>query len=86
MSNRVGPVGAKTADPGSFQRSRMMARPLEAPRISAIRIATDLYRAQGLRGFYSGFLPSALRAFPVNSCAYFVYEGLMRNLDAEIVS
>jgi hypothetical protein len=33
-----------------------------------------------------GFAPIVLRAFPVNACAFLVYESLMRTLGAETVS
>jgi solute carrier family 25 carnitine/acylcarnitine transporter 20/29 len=62
-----------------------MAQPLSAPRLSIRAAAFGIYQSGGLRGFYAGIVPVALRAFPVNACAYFVYEGLMRGLGAEKV-
>lgn len=69
--------------PADNVKNRIMGRPLDAPRISALRVAEDIYRNLGWRGFYRGLAPCFLRAFPVNASALFVYEGLMRGLKAE---
>ncbi|KFA77058.1 hypothetical protein S40288_07469 [Stachybotrys chartarum IBT 40288] len=42
--------------------------------------ATAVYRESGLRGYWRGFLPSFLRAFPANATALLVFEGVMRSL------
>ncbi|KAH7325931.1 mitochondrial carrier domain-containing protein [Stachybotrys elegans] len=42
--------------------------------------AAAVYRESGLRGYWRGFLPSFLRAFPANAMALFVFEGVMRAL------
>lgn len=63
-----------------------MMAPLDAPKKAPLDVARTIYRTLGWRGFYSGFVPVILRAFPVNSCALFVYEGLMRLMKAEQVS
>ena len=38
------------------------------------------YRADGIRGFYRGFLPCLLRAAPVNASTFFAFELAMRML------
>lgn len=42
--------------------------------------ATALYRQQGWKGFWRGFLPCFLRAFPANATALAAFEGVMRVL------
>lgn len=81
-----------------YPPSRMMAYPYPRPypipsdnlmhtftRPSFITITRQVYIAEGLAGFYRGLTPIMLRAFPVNASALFVYEGVMRLLDAEEV-
>jgi len=64
-------------------KNRILMSPLNAPKASPLEITRTIYRTLGFRGFYSGMVPVLLRAFPANSCALFVYEGLMRVMDAE---
>lgn len=78
--------------------SRMMSHPYPLPyptssasmtmmtRPSFILTVRHIYSNQGLPGFFRGLAPCILRAFPVNACAFFVYEGLMRGLGAEQVT
>lgn len=40
-----------------------------------------LYREAGWRGFWRGFLPCFLRAFPANAMALVAFEGVMRGLN-----
>lgn len=54
-------------------------------RPSFLATAKGIYSTDGVRGFYRGLGPCLLRAFPVNACAFFVYEGIMRLLGAEKV-
>jgi Mitochondrial carrier protein len=69
--------------PNAHLSSRIMGRSLDVPPISALRVAEDIYRNLGWRGFYRGLTPCFLRAFPANASALFVYEGLMKGLKAE---
>ncbi|KAF8344343.1 mitochondrial carrier [Cantharellus anzutake] len=71
------------AMPADNIKNRIMSRDLNQPRIAIREVALHVYRTHGLRGFYSGFAPCVLRAFPANASAYFVYEGLMSGLGAE---
>jgi len=72
-----------SAIPADNVKNRIMARPLDAPRTTVLRVASDIYQNLGWRGFYRGLAPCLLRAFPVNASALFVYEGLMKGLKAE---
>ena len=42
--------------------------------------AKAVYRERGIMGFWRGFVPSALRAFPANSMALVAFEAVMRAL------
>jgi solute carrier family 25 carnitine/acylcarnitine transporter 20/29 len=72
----------------------MMSQPLSSSsfyqstqvRPSFLAIAKRIYTGEGVQGFFRGLTPTLLRAFPVNACAFFVYEGTMRVLGAEKVS
>lgn len=79
--------------------SRMMSYPYPRPysslaspasvvnlRPSFIRTVRQIALENGIAGFYRGLGPCLLRAFPVNACAFFVYEGTMRLIGAEKVS
>lgn len=64
----------------------MMATPHTDSRPSFIGTARQIYAQSGYRGFFRGLGPTFLRAFPVNASALWVYEGLMRLLEAEKVT
>ena len=40
----------------------------------------EVWKTNGARGFWRGFLPCFLRAFPANAAALVAFEGVMRNL------
>ena len=42
--------------------------------------AREIWRKDGARGFWRGFLPCFLRAFPANAMALLAFEGVMRGL------
>lgn len=42
--------------------------------------ARTVYRENGVRGFWRGFVPCFLRAFPANAVALVAFEGVMRAL------
>jgi len=42
--------------------------------------ATSVYRDAGLKGYWRGFVPCFLRAFPANAMALVAFEGVMRSL------
>ncbi|KAG9087462.1 hypothetical protein FS749_002901 [Ceratobasidium sp. UAMH 11750] len=64
-------------------KNRILAAPLDAPRLSFWPVAKGIYATQGWRGYYTGLSLCIIRAFPVNACAFFVYESLMRVIGAE---
>jgi solute carrier family 25 carnitine/acylcarnitine transporter 20/29 len=47
-----------------------------------IHAARAVWREAGWKGYWRGFLPCFLRAFPANATALFVFEGVMRMLGA----
>ncbi|KAI8983045.1 mitochondrial carrier domain-containing protein [Pilobolus umbonatus] len=74
----AGGLSATTFWIGSFPtdvvKNRYMTQPDVSPKRfpTATSVAQFLYRTEGLRGFYRGFLPSFLRAFPTNASAVFI--------------
>ena len=42
--------------------------------------AIHVWRESGWRGYWRGFLPCFLRAFPANAMALFAFEGVMKTL------
>ncbi|KAI9316845.1 mitochondrial carrier domain-containing protein [Dichotomocladium elegans] len=70
------------AFPSDTVKNRYMTQPDVHPRKypTAMSVAKHIYRADGLLGFYRGFLPSFLRAFPTNAAAVFMFETVMRLL------
>jgi solute carrier family 25 (mitochondrial carnitine/acylcarnitine transporter), member 20/29 len=42
--------------------------------------AGAVWREAGWKGYWRGFVPCFLRAFPANATALFVFEGVMRML------
>jgi len=83
------------AIPADNIKNRMMSYPypLPYPRVSSSETMVNrpsftstvrqIYHSHGVNGFFHGLGPCLLRAFPVNACAFFVYEGTMRLLGAE---
>lgn len=63
-----------------------MAASIDSRRRSALAVAREILQNDGPKGFVRGLSPVLLRAFPVNASALFVYESLMRLLNAERVS
>ncbi|KEP53337.1 carnitine/acylcarnitine carrier protein [Rhizoctonia solani 123E] len=66
-------------------KNRILAAPLDAPRLRFWAVARGIYATQGWRGYYAGLSLCIIRAFPVNACAFLVYESLMRAMGAEKV-
>jgi len=48
-------------------------------------MARHIHSRDGPAGFFRGLGLCLLRAVPVNACAFFVYEGILRGLGAEKV-
>lgn len=76
-----------TSYPSDVVKQRIMTDPLGGPLNDGQRrfprwkdAAKDIWRRDGARGFWRGFLPCFLRAFPANAVALVAFEGVMRGL------
>ncbi|KDQ63474.1 hypothetical protein JAAARDRAFT_29495 [Jaapia argillacea MUCL 33604] len=68
------------AIPADNIKNRMYASPLRLnPRPTFLSVSRSIYSTSGAGGFFTGLAPTLVRSFPVNACAYFVWEGLMKN-------
>ncbi|RDL39226.1 Mitochondrial carrier [Venustampulla echinocandica] len=73
--------------PSDVVKQRIMTDPLAGGLNDGTRMfkgwkdaATAVYRESGWRGYWRGFLPCFLRAFPANAMALVAFEGVMRTL------
>ncbi|KAI8625701.1 carrier protein YMC2 [Xylariaceae sp. FL1651] len=76
-----------TSYPSDVVKQRIMTDPMGGrlndgtPRFrSWWQAAQAVYRENGARGYWRGFLPCFLRAFPANAMALVAFEGVMRAL------
>ncbi|KAI6377506.1 hypothetical protein MCOR25_002488 [Pyricularia grisea] len=76
-----------TSYPSDVVKQRIMTDPLGGglgdgtPRFKSWRdAAVTIYREKGPTGYWRGFLPCFLRAFPANAMALVAFEGVMRSL------
>ncbi|KAI1308289.1 carrier protein YMC2 [Xylaria venustula] len=76
-----------TSYPSDVVKQRIMADPMGGklndgtPRFKSWwQAAQAVYRESGARGYWRGFLPCFLRAFPANAMALVAFEGVMRAL------
>jgi solute carrier family 25 carnitine/acylcarnitine transporter 20/29 len=76
-----------TSYPSDVVKQRIMTDPLAGGLNDGVRrfvnwksAAQAVYRETGLRGYWRGFLPCFLRAFPANAMALVAFEGVMRAL------
>jgi len=71
-----------TSYPSDVVKQRIMTDPLgPARRFPRWRDAAKaVYREAGWRGYWRGFVPCFLRAFPANAMALVAFEGVMRSL------
>ncbi|OCK84369.1 mitochondrial carrier [Lepidopterella palustris CBS 459.81] len=71
-----------TAYPSDVVKQRIMTDPLGPERKFARwrDAAKAVYRENGWRGYWRGFVPCFLRAFPANAMALVAFEGVMRAL------
>ncbi|KAK5000723.1 hypothetical protein LTR66_000460 [Elasticomyces elasticus] len=72
-----------TSYPSDVVKQRIMTDPLGPERKFARwrDAARAVYAETGWRGYWRGFLPCFLRAFPANAMALVAFEGVMRALD-----
>src|SRR5205814_120358 len=76
-----------TSYPSDVVKQRIMTDPLAGGLGDGVRrfpnwksAALTVYRENGVRGYWRGFLPCFLRAFPANAVALVAFEGVMRAL------
>lgn len=71
--------------PTDVIKQRVMTAPLGGVmadgilrRVRWVDMARDIYRERGWKGFWRGFLPCFLRAFPANAMSIMTFEAVMR--------
>jgi solute carrier family 25 (mitochondrial carnitine/acylcarnitine transporter), member 20/29 len=76
-----------TAYPSDVVKQRIMTDPLGGSLNDGVRkfprwrdAARTVYAEYGWRGYWRGFVPCFLRAFPANACALLAFETVMRGL------
>ncbi|TGO60407.1 hypothetical protein BOTNAR_0146g00200 [Botryotinia narcissicola] len=76
-----------TSYPSDVVKQRIMTDPLAGGLGDGVRrfpnwksAAREVYRESGWKGYWRGFLPCFLRAFPANAVALVAFEGVMRAL------
>jgi solute carrier family 25 carnitine/acylcarnitine transporter 20/29 len=47
---------------------------------SSVDCAKRILEQQGVKGFFRGFVPTLLRAAPVNACTFYTFELVIRYL------
>nr|OQO32250.1 hypothetical protein B0A51_00498 [Rachicladosporium sp. CCFEE 5018] len=77
-----------TAYPSDVVKQRIMVDELGQGRKYARwrDAAKAVYREGGAKGYWRGFVPCFLRAFPANAVALVAFEGVMRGMDGKSVS
>ncbi|KAF2452947.1 mitochondrial carrier domain-containing protein [Lineolata rhizophorae] len=73
-----------TSYPSDVVKQRIMTDPLEPERRRFPHwknAAKTVWRESGWRGYWRGFMPCFLRAFPANAMALVAFEGVMRALE-----
>ncbi|CAI5967419.1 unnamed protein product [Closterium sp. NIES-64] len=74
---------ASATYPYQVVRARLQMRPDEAGQLkyrNTRHAVTSMWRLEGARGFYKGFLPNLLRVMPSASITFAVYEVMLRLL------
>lgn len=76
-----------TSYPSDVVKQRIMTDPLAGGLNDGVRrfprwkdAAIAVYKENGVRGYWRGFVPCFLRAFPANAMALVAFEGVMRSL------
>jgi solute carrier family 25 carnitine/acylcarnitine transporter 20/29 len=73
-----------TAYPSDVVKQRIMTDPLDPGQRKFPRwrdAAVAIYRERGWKGYWRGFVPCFLRAFPANAMALVAFEGAMRTMN-----
>lgn len=63
-----------------YQRSNVENKPMYS---GMSDVARQTFKAQGLRGFYSGLAPHLLKTMPSSALTFFAYENVVRLLTSE---
>lgn len=67
------------AYPSDVIKQRIMTDSLTNPKFNSwLQAAKYVYRENGVKGFFRGFVPSILRSFPANASALAAFEASMR--------
>lgn len=62
-------------------KSKLQADSLANPRYkNSFDCARQILQAEGIGGFYRGFIPCILRAFPANAATFLAFEMTMRTI------
>lgn len=72
-----------TSYPSDVVKQRLMVSPLieaTSPGGAWKDACVAIWRERGWRGYWRGFVPCFLRAFPANAMALVAFEGVMRTL------
>ncbi|KAH3677228.1 hypothetical protein WICMUC_001809 [Wickerhamomyces mucosus] len=68
-----------TSYPIDFVKSRLQTDNLESPKYKgSLDVIKDVWKNQGPKGFFRGFLPTILRAGPANAATFCAFELTMR--------
>jgi solute carrier family 25 carnitine/acylcarnitine transporter 20/29 len=74
-----------TSYPSDVVKQRIMTDPLDPGQRKFPRwrdAAVAIYRERGWKGYWRGFVPCFLRAFPANAMALVAFEGAMRTMNS----
>jgi len=75
MAGGIGGMAFWTANyPIDLVKTQMQTRRGSSRGSSLLATIKNLYHSQGVRGFYQGYLPCVLRAFPANAVVFLGYE------------
>jgi solute carrier family 25 (mitochondrial carnitine/acylcarnitine transporter), member 20/29 len=64
--------------PADVIKNRLMIRSSSSPYQTIRQCVGFVFRTEGLKGFYRGFVPCFLRSFPTNASAIFVFETISK--------
>ena len=63
-----------TSFPFDTIKNKLMTKTIDSPFNNMVECARYIYRMDGFKGFYRGYVPCLLRSFPTNASAIFVFE------------
>lgn len=67
--------------PIDFIKSRIQTDSLETPKYKGIKdVVRTVFKEQGVKGFFKGFVPTILRAAPANAATFYAFEITIRAL------